>query len=317
MTTKIDWCDEVWNPVTGCSKISPGCDHCYASRMALRLAGRCGYPKMNPFQVTLHQDNLAKPKAWKKPRRIFVNSMGDLFHNDVRDEWIMAVMKTIEACPQHTFLILTKRINRAVEFFGGLSGAGLTAPAIPNLWMGATVESADYLWRIGQLMLIPAAKHFISIEPALGPVDITLYLPQIERVVRGVTVPRSIDYYVPGLDWVIMGGETGPGARPMHPEWVRSIRDQCKATGTPFFFKGWGAWCEVSFENGKRGRIYGPSRACVSEGGEWWESSNRFIDQICYPNESEGVIMKRFRDKAEKVAYGRKIDGKEWRETPR
>jgi len=310
--TKIDWCEEVWNPITGCSKISPGCDRCYASRMALRLAGRCGYPAKDPFQVTFHRDNLTKPKSWKRPRIVFVNSMGDLFHDDVRDEWIQTVMEVVESCPQHTFLILTKRIARAVEFFGGSSGAGLSAPPLPNLWLGVTVENADYLWRIEVLARIPAAKHFVSVEPALGPVDITPWLPQIKRIENGITVPVTIGEHVPGLDWVIMGGETGPGARPMHPAWARSVRDQCKATGVPFFFKGWGAWCEVT-----SGRFYGPSRACVSESGEWHESSGRIQDQFCYPNESEGVIMRRFRDKADKLAFGRKLDNREWREMPK
>jgi protein gp37 len=225
MPTKIDWCDEVWNPVTGCSKISLGCEHCYAERMAKRLAGRCGYPKRNPFRVTVHEDKLYLPLSWKKPRRIFVNSMGDLFHPDVSLRWICAVLGVISAAPQHTFLVLTKRPARAKNIISSV---------LPNLCIGVTVENADYLWRVKELLNIPAAKRFVSVEPMLGLVDIVQNLPNNPRRFS------ERNHFKPFIDWVICGGETGPGARPMMSEWVVSLRDQCVDAGVPFFFKGWG-----------------------------------------------------------------------------
>ena len=237
MPTKIDWCDEVWNPVTGCTKISPGCDHCYAERMAKRLAGRCGYLKNNPFKITLHPERLSIPLRWRKPRRIFVNSMGDLFHEQVATQWVDDVLEVIAACPHHTFMILTKRPKNIDEKLYGIKathgcrvlGGG---DYLPNLWLGVTVENqmmADQ--RIPVLLRVPAAKRFVSIEPMLGPVEIPHLVRPYHRL------PFSYPHWI---DWVICGGETGPGARPMMSEWVESLRDQCVDAGVPFFFKGWG-----------------------------------------------------------------------------
>jgi protein gp37 len=226
MATRIEWCDETWNPVTGCAPISEGCDNCYAQRMANRLRGRYGYPAEKPFRVTWHADRLAKPERWRRPRRIFVCSMGDLFHGDVRVEWIDKMLAVMAECPQHTFMVLTKRaMNIESKLYGEAPCRFLGAGGcLPNLWLGVTAENqfrADK--NVAELLKIPAALRFVSAEPLLGPVDL---------VSAGLR-PMNID-------WVICGGETGPGARLVHPDWVRSLRDQCVAAGVPFFFKGWG-----------------------------------------------------------------------------
>lgn len=248
--TKIEWTEKTWNPITGCAKISEGCQNCYAERMSKRLGGRCGYDKDNPFKVTFHPDRLDEPLHWKKPSKIFVCSMGDLFHDDVPESWIFSVYTIMEKCPQHTFMILTKRINRAAYVMRKFEGRSWP---LPNLWLGVTAENqkrADE--RIPILLQIPAAKRFVSIEPMLGAVS----LNQIERpdkheretfyydsALTGFKAHKCGGWYSKEkLNWVICGGETGPKARPMHPDWVRSLRDQCQEAGTPFFFKSWGDW---------------------------------------------------------------------------
>ncbi len=227
--SKIEWTDVSWNPVTGCTKISPGCEHCYAKRMSKRLAGRFGYPAENPFSVTCHPDKLDQPLHWKKPRNIFVCSMGDLFHEDVPEQFIWRCFLTMSIATQHTYQVLTKRPETMakmmrIAFSSDLHGGG---PA-PNVWLGTSVENADHVSRIELLRNTPAAIRFLSLEPLLGPIT---RLPL-----------RRIDWVMPlcGIDWVIVGGETGPGARPMDPDWARDIRDQCKTAGVPFFFKAMG-----------------------------------------------------------------------------
>ena len=198
--TKIDWADRVWNPVTGCTKISEGCRNCYAERMSKRLVGRCGYPKDNPFAVTLHPNKLMEMFKWKKSQRVFVCSMGDLFHKDIELVWSRSIIKACQKSPEHTFFFLTKRPEHMKLVLE-------TCPVsdFPNLWLGVTVENqqaADE--RIPLLLQIPAAKRFISIEPMLGPVDLAPW----------------DELFIPlGIDWVILGGETGPKARPLHPDW--------------------------------------------------------------------------------------------------
>jgi len=225
--TKIEWTETTWNPLTGCTPISPGCAHCYARRMAQRLAGRCGYPAApHEFEVTLHPERLSEPLGWKKPRRVFVCSMGDLFHESVPFEYIARVYGVMTLNQQHTFQVLTKRPYRAVDFIHWAEDRykfARTPP--PNIWLGATIENQEQAdKRIPVLLQIPAAVRFVSVEPLLGPV-----YPLDPQGVR--------------LDWVICGGETGPGARPMHPDWARSLRDQCAVAGVPFFFKKMGsAW---------------------------------------------------------------------------
>lgn len=210
--SKIEWTECTWNPVTGCSKISPGCKHCYAERMALRLQAM-GQPNYrNGFNVTIHQHMLELPLKWRNPKKIFVNSMGDMFHRLVPDDFVVESFRVMTKAAQHQFQLLTKRSSRLQQMASDL-------PWPQNLWAGVTVETADYLERIDHLKQTPAAVKFLSLEPLLGPIP---------------------DINLEGIDWVIAGGESGPGARPMNQKWVVDIRDQCLTVGIPFFFKQWG-----------------------------------------------------------------------------
>jgi len=210
-TTKIEWCEKSWNPITGCSHSgSSGCANCYAKRMAYRLKGRHGYPKDDPFRVIFHPDRLDEPLHWKKPTRIFVCSMGDLFHDDVDGFWLSAIWSIIERCYWHTFLILTKRPERWKRLTPSLQ-------LYKNIWLGVSVEdqkTADE--RIPILLQIPAAKRFISFEPLLEGIG-------------------EVDFN--GIHWAIIGGETGPNARPMEYDWAFSLSEQCEDAGIPFFYK--------------------------------------------------------------------------------
>jgi protein gp37 len=208
----IEWTDSTWNPVTGCTKISPGCKHCYAETFAERWRGIPGHPYEQGFDLRLWPDRLGIPLGWKKPRMIFVNSMSDLFHEDVPLSFIERVFQTMERASMHRFQVLTKRADRLADYFAYLHWP-------PNVWMGVSIESADYLWRADYLRRVKAAVHFLSLEPLLGP------LPNLN---------------LSGIDWVIVGGESGPKSRPMQPEWVFDIRDQCLDANVPFFFKQWG-----------------------------------------------------------------------------
>lgn len=228
MGTKIPWADEVWNPVTGCTPISEGCQNCYAKRMSNRLRGRFGYPEDEPFRVTLHPDRLDQPLRWRKPRRVFVCSMGDLFHDAVPETFQGVIWSIMQMCPQHTFLILTKRAQlmlfRLERYVLPLTGE------LDNVWLGVTAENqqrADE--RIPVLLQIPAAVRFVSLEPLLAGVDVRGLLCTLNAY--------SIYEARAGIDWVIVGAETGPGARPMDNDWARSIRDQCRSAGVPFFMK--------------------------------------------------------------------------------
>jgi len=220
--SRIEWTQTTWNPITGCTPISAGCAHCYAERMARRLQAMGLRNYARGFQVTLHPHVLGLPLCWKRPQMIFVNSMSDLFHEQVPVEFIRQVFHIMAACPQHTFQVLTKRSTRLAEL-----SPLLDWPA--NVWAGVTVERADYLFRVDHLRQTGARVKFLSLEPLLGP------LPNLD---------------LQGIDWVIVGGESGPGARPMAPEWVLDIRDQCLAADVPFFFKQWGGVCK-----NKRGRL--------------------------------------------------------------
>lgn len=234
---------ETWNPIVGCSKISDGCRNCYAERMAKRLVsmGVSGYGRVvGPTcdredgkwngKTHLLFDALEKPTHWKKPRAIFVNSMGDLFHENTESDWIFRVFSVIEECPQHLFIILTKRAER-MQSWVQYSYVDRYGPIPENVWLGVTVENQrNEGERLFQLMNTPAAVRFVSMEPLLEKVVIQdPFLCHDENC-----------GHARGLDWVICGGESGPGARPMHPYWVRSLRDQCQTDGVPFFFKQWG-----------------------------------------------------------------------------
>jgi protein gp37 len=239
MPSRIEWTDETWNPITGCTPISEGCDHCYAQRMAKRLAGRYGYPDDDPFRVTFHSNRLGQPLKWKKPRRVFVCSMGDLFHPGVSFAKHQSVFSGCYNAPQHTYLFLTKRPRVAYNAFGSWLG-GHAMPR--NWWVGVTAENqarADK--RIPVLLEIPAAVRFVSVEPMLGPVDIKKYLDLAHADdIDGLDYDDRFGPWRHGLNWVICGGETGPGARTMRPEWARSLRGQCQAADVPFFFKKMG-----------------------------------------------------------------------------
>jgi protein gp37 len=224
----IEWTDATWNPVTGCTKISPGCKHCYAERMANRLQLMRQANYRNGFQLTLQPQMLELPSSWRSPRKIFVNSMSDLFHKDVPLEYIARVFDVMKCANWHQFQVLTKRADRLRELSARL-------PWPFNVWMGVSVENSDYVDRIDDLRASGAAIKFLSLEPLLGP------LPELS---------------LRGIDWVIVGGESGPGARPMDEEWVIDIRNQCARAGVAFFFKQWGGVRKASTGRILEGRTY-------------------------------------------------------------
>jgi len=218
----IEWTESTWNPLTGCTKISPGCKNCYAERMSKRLHAM-GQPNYsNGFTLTIHEQCLDLPLTWKKPQMIFVNSMSDLFHEDVPIEFIQKVFYVIQEAYWHTFQVLTKRSERLVELSNSLNWPD-------NLWMGVSVESQRFIYRIEHLQRTKSILKFLSLEPLLGPLS---------------NLPLN------GIDWVIVGGESGPGARPIEENWVVGIRDQCINSNVPFFFKQWGGTRKK-----KRGRL--------------------------------------------------------------
>jgi protein gp37 len=286
--TKIEWTEQTWNPIVGCSKVSAGCQNCYAERMAFRLAhmGQHQY-NMTTYiggggwngNTELVESALQIPLKRKKPTMYFVCSMGDLFHESVSFEWLAKVFAVMALCPQHTFQVLTKRPERMAEYLsedrwnrwyikaGGLATLdyiGFHWPVakkiLPNVWLGTTLEHPDYKHRLDDLRKCPATLRFISGEPLLAD-------------------PGELD--LAGIGWVICGGESGPGARPMHPDWARALRDQCKAAGVPFFFKQWGEWGPESnggivtnaiFKHGPRHDLlwrFGKKKAgCLLDGAE-------------------------------------------------
>ncbi len=358
--TKIEWTEYSWNPVTGCTPISEGCQNCYARRMANRLRGRCGYPAEEPFRVTLHSERLEEPFKLRKPRKVFVCSMSDLFHENVPDEFIADVFGVMAvACENfcgtndgkkqigtyktswgkeypvytpnyysgpHTFLVLTKRPDRmrtlltsyhfrrkvaksAFKWAMNRVDAGYLSERIdhqrlwplPNVWLGVTAENqarADE--RIPILLQIPATVRFVSVEPMLGPVDLSLSDGVDLSMSVGTGLKPGKSYLINSLDWVICGGETGPGARPMHPDWVRSLRDQCQDAGVPFFFKSWGEWSADYTEHDKRGVV-------AFDG--WWSEGWPFGYGLDHPNSIEVY-------KVGKKRAGRLLDGRTWDEMP-
>ncbi|MGC2175358.1 MAG: phage Gp37/Gp68 family protein [Acidimicrobiales bacterium] len=275
--SSIEWTEATWNPTTGCDQTSPGCDNCYALTLSRRLKAM-GNPKYQNdgssrtsgpgFKLTLHPDQLVLPHRWTKPRVIFVNSMSDLFHPDVPDSFIEDVFRVMVDTPRHTYQVLTKRSQR-------LSKIAKQLPWPTNVWMGVSVESDRYVFRANDLRQVPAAVRFISAEPLLGP------LPSL-----------NLD----GIDWVIAGGESGPGARPMHPRWAKGIRDHCIEEDVAFFFKQWGAW--------KPERSI--SATPVSISGQLLETMPR-------KSVSDSPVRMR---RVGKSAAGRSIDGRTWNEMP-
>lgn len=314
--TSIEWTrgddgspGSTWNPVTGCDKVSPGCDHCYALTLAERFRGTPGHYFEHGFDVQLRPDKLDQPLRWNRPRRVFVNSMSDLFHKDIPDEYIAKVFAVMALAPQHTFQVLTKRHARmrslltsrtfahtvaeqGREHFAGDApswlqvGAMLGGDPLPNVWLGVSAE--DQKWsdiRIPALLDTPAAVRFVSAEPLLGPVDLG-DCGGYEAVSPDPDPSRTY------LDWVICGGESGPGARPMHPGWARTLRDQCEVSGTAFLFKQWGAWVPAGEGIG----ILPPRQQ--------------------YIGESDGDGFRQVVSRVGKKAAGREIDGRLWDHYP-
>ena len=211
-SSTIEWTNSTWNPVTGCTKVSQGCKHCYAERFAERFRSVPGHPYEQGFDLRLWPERLTLPLQWAEPKRIFVNSMSDLYHEGVPVSFIRKVFDTMVRARWHTFQILTKRAKRLAEL-------GPSLPWRSNIWQGVSIENMDVAWRADELRKVPAELRFLSLEPLLGPLD-------------------ELD--LTGIHWVIAGGESGPGARPMNKQWVRSLRDKCHREAVPFFFKQWG-----------------------------------------------------------------------------
>jgi protein gp37 len=341
-TSKIEWTDATWNVVTGCEKVSPGCDNCYAETFAERWRGIPGHHFETGFDVTLRPERLTLPLRWKKPRKVFVNSMSDLFHKDIPDEYIARVFAVMALTPQHTYQVLTKRHGRmravlrdectcggghtpGTHFRSQMAWAvskanpdripGLPDDAeqrinnaawpLPNAWLGVSVEDqkrADL--RIPALVDTPAAVRFLSCEPLLGPVWIDEYIWQACPCCDGEghdeacapCADGGCDFgHVRKLDWVIVGGESGHGARPMSPDWARSLRDQCAAAGVPYLFKQWGEyqptdWKVIGHPADKRNVLVGDP---IDDLGHRWE-------------------MRR----VGKGKAGRVLDGRTWDEFP-
>jgi len=212
LSSSIEWTDSTWNPITGCTKVSLGCANCYAERMALRLKAMGNPNYVNGFHITMHRDALKLPLKWKKPQTIFVNSMSDLFHEDVPEDFILQVFDVMRRADWHRFQILTKRSERLMALSPQL-------PWEPHIWMGVTVEDQNYTFRIDHLRRTGANVKFISLEPLLGPI-------------HNLNLQKT--------DWVIVGGESGPKSRPIKESWVTDIRNQCQEKKVPFFFKQWG-----------------------------------------------------------------------------
>lgn len=305
--SKIEWTQATWNPIVGCSIVSPGCTNCYAMAMAARIeamnteARECSHrkPSAPHYDGTTHKVNghavwtgklarasektLLEPLRSKRPTTYFVNSMSDLFHEAVPDEWIDTVFAVMALAPQHTFQVLTKRASRARDYLSeevyrkdgippiremcvhkiaeAIHGTPIEAPRwpLPNVWLGVSTErqkEADE--RIPHLLATPAAVRFISAEPLLGPVDLFHIREQSGFTFNTLIRKEGIGFQGGALDWVIVGGESGPGSRPMHPDWARSLRDQCAAAGVPFFFKQWGNWYPV-IDRDKEGWDRAPS----------------------------------------------------------
>lgn len=243
--TRIEWADKTWNPITGCSPVSEGCHNCYAARMARRLAGRCGYDRDQPFTVKLHDDRLTQPARWRKACKVFVCSMGDIFHDEATPYAAAVARMMVDplfGANHHTYLLLTKRIERLLrddahpEYFASYQ----------NVWLGVTAENqALAQQRVPVLLQVPAVVRFVSVEPMLGPVDLSDLVVDdgsggehhLDALTCDVAPEDDGPYGGRCIDWVICGAETGPGARPMKIEWALDLLEQCRAAGVPFFFK--------------------------------------------------------------------------------
>lgn len=319
--TRIEWTDRTWNPTTGCSL---GCTYCYAEKMAHRLKAM-GQPKYRQgFTPACHPGELVKPVRWKKPCRVFINSMGDLFDPAIPEEFINKVVTTIFLFPEHTFQVLTKQPQRMQEYFSAHQSP-------PNLWLGVTVENqaaADA--RIPLLLNTPATVRFVSIEPMRGAVDLErIYWPDGYGLHKYLNCLNGLEhggiradgvfnsskgngYVLPGLDWVIVGGMTGKNAVPMHPDWIRTLRDQCKAAEVPFFFKGWGEW---------RPRIaaWEPRPFGIFPDGRYYQAGLLMgcinAEAVVIADNHAGQEYE-YIHRVGKKAAGSRIDGQEWKQFP-
>jgi protein gp37 len=360
--SKIEWTDASWNPTTGCTKVSPGCDHCYAETFAERWRGTPGHYYERGFDVQLRLDKLDQPLRWKKPRRIFVNSMSDLFHDDIPDDFIADVFATMALAERHTFQVLTKRHGRMRSLLNSwqfkvevqrrailiadrrnlntISAAHATDPVggpLRNVWLGVSVENQQWAdIRIPALINTPAAVRWVSAEPLLGAMDLSRWLtdPYFNpsyRVARcgqqSSHAPHVMDYgpdeprncpgtsgrvYSPRhLNWVVVGGESGPGARPMYPDWARSLRDQCTASGVPFFYKQAGQYTAAWGQP-----LDGDSWLHTSGVQTAWHVGDGHLrrgeGEFRSPN-GLCVLMRRWRSKHD---AGRTLDGRTWDEYP-
>jgi len=310
MPTKIEWTHSTWNPVTGCTKVSAGCQNCYAERMAKRLAGRYGYPADEPFRVTLHEDQLGKPLSWRKSRMVFVCSMGDLFHPEVEFHVIHDIFATMAVTHRHTYQVLTKRPERMRNFLtskyfpdGFREDYQYKGPwPLPNVWLGVTAENQETAdQRIPVLLDTPAAVRFVSCEPLLGPVDLYHYLAIWSPAGDRETWEHDDTCDEVQLDWVICGGESGSKARPMHPLWALRISRQCQAARVPFFFKQWGSWDPIYYVTEDDPDHY---LLCLTPG------RNEII--LNDPVSGVRVNMRR----VGKKKAGRELDGRTWDEFP-
>jgi protein gp37 len=294
--TSIEWATDVWNPVTGCQKVSEGCRNCCAKalhdmRHKAFLAGKkVPAQYAQPFEVVqMHPDRLELISRWRKPRRIFVNSMSDLFHPDVPDEFIWRVFKAMSQAPWHIFMILTKRADRMSNLVNKIRS--MLPDRLEHVWTGASIEdqvTADI--RIPYLLRTHASVRFVSCEPLLGPVDLGFPFVSDNPFMSQT-----------GLDWVIAGGESGPNARPMHPDWARSLRDQCRTAGVPFFFKQWGEFHYDPLNSKEQGRVYMDATGKV------------FTDRGSDEDYRRGRLAF---DRVGKKAAGRVLDGQEWNQFP-
>jgi protein gp37 len=397
--TKIEWTDKVWNVVTGCSKVSPGCSNCYAETFSERFRGTAGHHFENGFDLTLRPERLALPLKWRKPHRVFVNSMSDPFHKDIPDEYIARAFAIMALTPQHTYQILTKRHGRMRSLLTDLCTCGKgcvpgthfrswmawavskanpnripgvpddaerrvyhgSSWPLPNVWLGASIEDqkrADL--RIPALLETPAAVRFLSCEPLLGPVDLGRWLrpvPDCGHVATGDGTCSHPEAFSPechrwadcpvrrrytdwhGLDWVIVGGESGHKARAMHPNWARGIRDACEVGGVPFFFKQWGEWGPAPFivrvcdpdvgwtgtdeelvaakaDSEARGATHVHTGNCYEQDGEWRYEVFRMghkpwsLERVGLPDGMEPIR------RWGKGHAGRELDGRTWDQFP-
>lgn len=332
--TSIEWAEKTWNPTTGCTPVSEGCANCYARRMAQRLRGRYGYPADEPFKVTLHPEKLEEPLKLRKPSRIFVCSMSDLFHEDVPFEFIDQVFGVMAMARKHTFMVLTKRPQRLLEYARSRTretGEGYLNEG--NVWLGVTAENQDRAdERIPTLLQVPAAVRFVSVEPMLGPVDLSKWLVCKDcarwDVKPGYDYSKGLNCGLPQLNWVICGGETGPNARPMHPDWVRGLRNQCQGAGVPCMFKQWGEWCggvyscdsesnpHIRLQNGQTVDTDAMFADSGAEEDTWFERKwHQFSERTAW-SDPLTLYSGECGVRTGKKAAGRLLDGREWNEYP-